>query len=271
MEKSVLKSKLQLLSLNKLTVILLGLFMCSYSFAREDKNIDIELVTEVHCPYVCDPKIDGRHGYMVELLREIFQPLGYKVNINFQAWPKAIRLTNEGRYHGLLACFKSQLPEGQYSTQSLGIYQAQFYVSSKSQWRYTGEASLEDMKIGIVDAHAYPELNNYKKQHPESIHILEGEHALIKNIHKLIIGRLDVLIENSAAMDYTLKSNDLTQYVKTAGGTKVDYLYLGFSPKLKKAQHLNHLLDKGLKKLRKSGYLQSLLASYHLSDWQENK
>ena len=117
-----------------------------------------------------------------------------------------------------------------------------------------------------------PEVTDYVAQHrhdTQRVQEVSVLHFLEQNTHKLLAGRISVMLEEPAAMDYHLLQSGNQEALRRAGCLESQPMYMAFSPEQPQAAVLAALFDQGLRALRQSGRLQEILMHYGLRDWRE--
>lgn len=232
----------------------------------------ISIAADVWCPYNCE---EG--GYMIEIAKVIFKKNKIDVDYNIMPWVDAIAKTRDGAMDAVVGATHDDAPDFVFPDSLQGMSDMRFWVREDSDWSYEGIASLENVKLGVIEDYAYSkDLNDYIKQNAANdkrIHIAKGKEALKDNLEKLTSGELDVVAEDDNVINYLI-TNRSTEYRIKSVGTPVkgddrsaNYLYIAFSPKNPKAKQYAAMLDAGMKELRQSGELAHTLELYHVHDW----
>ena len=224
-------------------------------------------------PYNDTPQ-EVKAGYMIEVLKEIFLPLGHKIDYRLLSWDESLAAVRKGQFDAVVGASKDDAPDFVYPKETFGRSGNGFFVLRGNPWRFQGLSSLTQVRLGVIESYAYnPELDNYLKAHKGTTRIVVagGETPLGDLIDLLRQGKLDVIVEDTSVMTYALaKSKVPPGEIKRAGelGESSD-LYVAFSPGGKNSREYARLFDAGLIKLRQSGRLQAILARYGLKDWKE--
>lgn len=245
------------------------LTICLLFVAGKNQQKTIVLVADEWCPYNCLPESD-KPGYVIEIAKKIFEPLGYEVIYETTSWNRAIDGARKGVFDGIIGAEQIEAPDFVFPESEMGLTVNCFYVSNSSQWQYTGLKSLENITIGVIDNYTYgnlytnyieSNLNNFNK-----VQILTGHDALSRNIKKLVAGRIDATIEDRNVINHYLNNNQLA--IKEAGVLSSEKIYLAFSPVGEKSIEYALIFDAGITKMRNSGELSSILAKYNIKDWR---
>ncbi len=224
-------------------------------------------------PFNDDPA-SSQPGYAVEVLKAIYEPLGYTIDYQTQPWNRAIADCLEGKADAIIGASPSDGAGCLFPTEPMGMQENEYYVMKGQAWTYQGPESLKQIRIGVADGYSYDDggpLDEYiKNGQPPAVQAVTGDTPLQSNIQKLQAGRIDALIECQAVMAWTLKSMGLTggEIVGAGSACPPSALYIGFSPTKEPGKNLVPAFDEGLRKLRASGELKTILAKYDVTDWK---
>lgn len=231
------------------------------------------------CPYIC---IDSSNhsgfaknpGFFTEIVTRIFAHHGHSIHLTIVPWSRAILETRQGKYNAAFGSSKSITPDFIFPETPQSLYTMCFHTRYGSTWKYTGVASLESIRLGIVQDYPYDgggSVDEYIKQNINSyfVQVLKGEdqEALLRNIQKLVSKRIDAIIDNPYVINYMLQKNQLQHKLKLAGCLKVGGMYIAFSPALPISHIYADMITKGMMTLRKTGELKKILAKYGVNHW----
>lgn len=253
----------------------LGLLMCTTllsvpTFASET----ISFRSDYWCPYICNPNSD-KPGYMVEVLRKVFEPQGYKLDIQLQSWVKAIAATRTNESNALMGASPIDGPDFIFPKQPLGLMRNAFFVRRDSKWSYQGAASLAGQKIGVINSYTYGEgIDPLIKQKHTSFYVVSGKQPLESVVRMAHTGRLDAFVESPDILPHTTaQTKKYLRHFRFAGWVEIaePELYVLFSPKNPKSKVYAQILDEGITKLRASGELKRILDRYEVYDWDRTQ
>lgn len=231
----------------------------------------ITLKADYWMPFNGDGKTET--GYMLDVAKAVFEPLGHKIVYGTIPWEKALAECRTGKSTGVIGAATDDAPELVYPVEELGQSIQLFCVKAGSPWRYAGAASLKPIKLGIIKDYAYfKELDDYIRTNPSGVVYGTGDAPLEMNLARLAAGELGAVVDDRSVLKYTLAKMNLQGKVNIAPSgseaTKPSKLYIAFSPKNPKAGDYARILAEGVAELRKSGQLQKILAKYGLTDWK---
>ncbi len=233
----------------------------------------ITLRADEWCPYNCEPGSD-KPGYMVEIARAVFEPMGHIVDYDLTNWSRSIMQVRRGRIDGIIGAMKSEAPDLVFPDIETGFAGAAFFVRKGFAWRYTGINSLEKVALAVIQDYGYGKIDSYLETHRGTPKVITtvGEDALAINIRLLLKGRVDAVLENEAVFRNTATDMGVLAEIDHAGDDgetgENNFVYIVFSPKNPQSAAYAKALGEGMRTLRTSGRLAEILARYGLSDWR---
>lgn len=226
-------------------------------------------------PFNDDPKA-AKVGYMIEALREIYGPLGDKIDYQLMSWDDSLASVRNGKFNAVVGASKDDAPDFIFPQEPFGTSKNTFFALSKSPWVYGGIASLPRIKLGVIEDYAYSdELDDYIKTNKSSksgkVVVSRGEEALALLINKLQSGKVDVVVEDASVMLFALMKLGIpTGQIKAVGFPNDSQdIYVAFAPGNPSSKGYAQQFDEGIRKLRASGKLQQILSRYNLTDWKK--
>ncbi len=213
-----------------------------------------------------------QEGYILDVLREIYEPLDYRVRFVNKPWSRCIAEVRSGKLTGLAGCDVHEAPDLVYPRRTIGSTQPTFFVRKDSSWRYEGVESLSSIRLGAIQDYTYERsVDVYIRQHQGTDRVLlaKGNDALQQLIGHLRAGRIDTFVETAPVVRAVLHASDgEVNGIISAGEAPGLDLFVPFSPRLPEARRYAQLFDKGIDQLRSNGRLAEILASYGLEDWR---
>ncbi len=225
-------------------------------------------------PPYSDQAGTAREGYVVELLRAIYEPLGYTVNYTVQPWSRCLVGVRSGLYSGLAGAEHDDIPDLFFPRLMAGASFPTFFTSKTHLWTYSGEMSLRQIRLGVVQNYTYaPALDRYiaAEAQGDRIVVFRGDEPFRQMLAGLEGGRVDAIIENSLVVEAFLRQQRLpAELLRTAGSAGPGRgVFVPFSPVDERSPELAALFDRRLLELRRDGVLQRILDRYQVSDWRE--
>ncbi len=230
------------------------------------------------CPYAClDEQTLAPHpdspGYFAEVLQAIFEPLGHNIEFVVRPWERALEETRRGDLTAVLAPARSEAPELVFPEEEFGQLGWCFYTRRDDTWEYTGVPSLEGRTLGVLTGNNFGgEITAYVEAHrddPTRVQEITGLDFLEQNLHKLLAGRIDTILDEPATTDYLLFSRHVGGMVRMAGCLDSQKMYVAFSPENPRSQDYARAFSEGMRRLRSDDGLRAILAKYGLHDWRE--
>lgn len=226
-------------------------------------------VADEWCPYTCAADAQ-QQGYIVDLVRAVFEPLGYRIEYRVMPWPRALRETQLGRANLALGITPADARELVMPTLMADRCESSFAVPPDSEWRYRGIADLEGVTLGVTAGYSYfGELDEWIARHrddPARIDVGTGESPLDASLRKLREGRIDVFIENRNVLKHAAAKLPADQGFRLQGQTPGQPIVVGFSPASPQDVALAAVFDTRIRQLRESGELAAILAAYGMDD-----
>ena len=246
-------------------MVVLGLALAVLSPVATAGAETLTLVADEWCPYNCTPG-DEKPGFLVEIVKKVFEPQGFTVDYKIVPWARAIRDTRAGRYSAILGAIRSEAPDFHYADGTGFAAGTQAFVKPGSPWKYAGPASLDAATLGVILDYSYGDTaDKYIAQHrsdTKRVQLSTGEDALEKNVAKLVQGRVSVLLEDPAVMRYFLDKTNQTGAVAPAGALEDTEVFVAFGPHEEHAAEHAKMLADGMRRMRESGELARILARY---------
>jgi polar amino acid transport system substrate-binding protein len=219
------------------------------------------------CPFSCQAG-STREGFTVDIAREIFAAAGHKVRLVNENYSRALIDVRAGAYTATASTFREEAPDFVFPAQPISRNRFCVYVPADSAWTYRGAASLSELgRVGVIRDYAYgTALDVIIKASPKRFEVHTGDRLTERMLRRLQLGRMDAFIEEENLVAYTRQQHpELAP--RSAGCEPPSYAYLAISPKHPRAREYARLFSEGMLRLRQSGRLRSILATYGLAEW----
>lgn len=237
----------------------------------------ITLVADGWCPYNCEPNAD-RPGYMVEIAKKAFEKHGITVEYSNLPWARAIEDARQNKYTGIIGAYHGDAPDFIFPSVPQGRSVFSFYVNKEDSWTYNGVESLANRSLGAINDYSYSEqLDAYIEAHKADharVQILSGDNAIDNNVKKLVLKRVDTIIEDRQAMTYFLSPPEyesVRDSIKEAGvlpnvenGNGI--MFIAFSPSNPNSKHYAEILSAETAEMSKNGTLKKILSRYGIEE-----
>lgn len=228
----------------------------------------VTLVADDWCPQHCE--FDKAHrGYIVEIVEQALTAEGVPFILTYAPWTRALRMTETGAADGLLTPTVNGYEQFLYHQEAVGYQQYCFYVNANSSWHYTAPNDLLGKRLAHLKESGFGELEAYLKANKAQIAIEEfpGNKDFTYSIFKfLAAGRADTIIMTSDVYDFGIRLGKIANTFKSAGCLSNERLAVGLSKMHpERSKWIGQKLDSGIRKLRQSGKLKTILAEYGIA------
>lgn len=228
---------------------------------------EITIIADVWCPINCE-LLSANKGVMVDIATYVFEKAGYKVKYSVTPWSRAVEEVRAGRMMGLIGVTRAETPDFIYPEKELAQVKFCFYTRPDSTWTYTGDKSLDAVKVGLIADYNYGDASDHLNKRLEDknrVEVLFGDGALERNLTKLEQKRIDATVESSIVMNYlSAKLKFSPGQFREAGCTPPLAHYIAFSPQIPESKEYAKILSNGIAELRKSGEMSKIEAKYNI-------
>lgn len=224
-------------------------------------------------PYNDDPK-DPKAGYMIEVMKAIYEPLGHKIDYRLMSWDDSLKNVQKGKFNAVVGAAREDAEGFIFPEETFGGSKNTFFVLKTSNWVYSDPASIKQVRLGAIEDYSYSEtIDEYIKANRKNGKVVftRGEEALQLLINRLQTGKVDAIVEDASVMFFALLKMKIPLGEIKAVGSPNDTqdIYVAFSPTRPESKEYAQAFDEGIKKLRASGKLQQILTRYNLTDWKK--
>jgi polar amino acid transport system substrate-binding protein len=244
----------------------------SLDIVNQEKTITV--VSGPYMPYLGDGKTT-EDGFILEIFQTVFEKKGYQVNYIVGPWIRMLAEVKKGTYDGALLASEDNANDYDLFVDTqcqLGELELRFFVKKGNTWRYKDKSSLNEIVIGTILGNPYFSLNNHindNKENNSLVQAVGGEDAIIKNLKKLIAGRIGVIYEDKLNTIYEADQLNLIDSIEDVGSVDpVIPAYVAWSKKNPRIQKYSLILKEGILELRKTGELKKILDKYEVMDWE---
>ncbi|MBS1160793.1 MAG: ABC-type amino acid transport/signal transduction system, periplasmic component/domain [Proteobacteria bacterium] len=179
--------------------------------------------------FVTDEEKDG--GFLIAVTDAAFKKVGYKVQIQYRPWARALKSVMDGDAEALLGVYRNDERAAQMLyTESIGSSDLVFFKLKSSTATFQRLEDLKNLSVGTVIGASYtPEFNAAAYIKKEST----SEVAI--NLRKLLASRIDLLLEKRAVVQDLLSTQfaaDASRIVALDTPLKTALFYNAFSKKI---------------------------------------
>lgn len=251
-------------SSGSLCIALVALGVLASSVAVADEVVLVS--PDYWCPFSCKAGA-AQEGFAVDIIREIFTAAGHQVRLVNENYSRALLDVRSGKFVATPSTFHEEAPDFVFPDVPISRNRYCFYVSASDKWRYAGPDSLYGRTTGIIKDYSYgAELDRQIRQQPEWFFVHTGDNLTERLVQRTQLGRIDGFVEEENLVQYTLKQAG-KEAVRNAGCVSSSYAYMAISPVHPKAREYARLFSEGMVRLRQTGRLKGILATYGLSLW----
>lgn len=221
------------------------------------------------CPQICPDKEEP--GYIIDIVKEVFEDSPYELQIAYYPWSRAIQLTQSGMVDALLSPAKKEAPTLSYPDQEVGIQRMCFFTDVNSPWNYQGESSLAGQNIGIATDTSIEELNGYIARNPDQFQFQPYVSRYIKqSIGKLEKKRIHSFLMTYNSTVYELANLNVRDQYRVAGCVNTTNVYMAFTPKGKRQEIIQMIkyFDQSMEQLHAHNKIEGIMNKYQLSKWR---
>ncbi len=245
---------------NFFTILVTGMLtLCVTDLYPADKII--VAAADSWPPYIDFDSQNG--GLCIEIVRAAFETQGFILTFKNTPWARAIKGVKDGQFDILPnAWLSKERTKFLLYSKPYAACVVKVVKRKGDPFEYTGINSLTGKKIGVVRGADYgPEFNNAKNFSKEEAT------NLIQNIKKLILGRIDLTLEDEIGLITTLSMNEpellkKIEFDENPFSLKNFYVASGLeNPRHKK---IIDAFNNGLEKIKANGTYNKILSSYVL-------
>ena len=237
--------------------------------ARAD---EITIRADSWCPFTCEPG-SKTPGYLIEIATRVFEQAGHHVDYQFLPWPRAVSAVESGEFNAIAGGGIADTP-GFVLSQPLGDVTTTLAVRKGERFDYKGPESLAGHRLGAVTGviswgGGIDEYIAEYKDDPNRVDLTGGEDPYAANLRKLLVGRVDVVVDVAAVLKWLARGMHATDKIEFIPVLREPDVFIAFSPANPKSAEYAAILDRGVARLRATGELQKILDRYGLEDWQQ--
>jgi polar amino acid transport system substrate-binding protein len=250
--------------------VLLSIFVFAWGAVVAARAADtpvLRIRADSWMPFNGDPAAE-KPGYVVELLREVFEPQGIKVEYQTMPWADALKAAEAGKIEGVIGANHTEAAHLVTGAEAIAEPKFALFVRRDFAWKYESLRSLPKIRLGAIEGYNYWEsIDGYIKQaHPPQLTLYTGETPLVQALADLSSGKIDVMVESVLVFYWAAKSAGRPAAAfRIAYSQQSEPLYVAFSPTSEGREYARRF-DLGLKELRERGRFGQLLQKYGLNE-----
>ena len=235
-----------------------------------ERERPIVIASDPWCPYACDPEADGREGYMVDMAREIFEGLGFKVEYRVVNFATLKRMAKDGSATAVPgvattmdgAIVLPAMAQGN-SANAVALHDMTGFTYSKPQ-------DFEHFRLGVIKDYNYGgAVQEYVQKNignPDRIIVLSGfgYSHLAQGLRMLAAGRLDMLMDDYNVLRWQVRRLGMQQQLTTMSLKDDADLFIGFSENDPRSHELARIMAESTRRLQQNGKLAIIMRKYGL-------
>jgi polar amino acid transport system substrate-binding protein len=218
-------------------------------------------------PFNGDPTAE-KPGYVVELLRQIFEPQGFKIDYQIMPWAGAVKAAEAAEIDGIIGANRKEAVHLVAGEEAIAEPRFALFARSTSLWKYESLRSLHEVKLGAIEGYSYwDSLDGYlKKSQPPAVKLYSGDTPLVEAIADLSSGKIDVLVESVVVFYWAARSTGRgAADFRMAYSQQSEPLYVAFAATTRGRKYAR-LFDEGIRDLKKNARFQAILGKYGLNN-----
>jgi len=212
----------------------------------------------------------AREGYVVDIARAVAQRQGDQLEYRTFDWETSLARVRAGSDDCAIAATAADGAGLALSTQAVGRSVNAFFVRRETAWRYAGRDSLKEIRLAAIAGYAYgPEIDAWiAAAPPERITLVRNTRRGLRQAFGLLLTRqADAVVDDQLVVRALADQMGVRDRITDAGPAPgaLD-LYIACSP-TKRGHRLAQEFGDGVRALRDSGELATIMARYGLEDW----
>lgn len=219
----------------------------------------INLATLNWPPYVKEkPENDG---FIIEIVTEAFNKVGYKVKITFMPWKRVLKSVKEGKFDALFPSYYSEYRAKTYALSlPIGNGPIVIYKRVGEKISFSNLSDLKPYPIAVVRGY----INTKEFDEADFLNKVESDND-ISSLKMLYKGLVDLAVIDKYTAEYILTESLLEAKGKLeslANPLEEKPLYLGFSKKIPNYQKFLNDFNKGLNQISENGMIKKIMKKY---------
>ncbi len=203
-------------------------------------------------------------GISVDIVKEVFRRIKQPVNISIYPFARTLALMQSGKVDGLFAVVKTAEREKymDYCEEILIEQTGSLFVRADSKLDFDGDLSkLAELNVGVLRGATYG-AQWEKAVQAGTFHKLEAVGDYRMNLHKLMVGRLDVMVGPYFTIMNLIEQEGLNgQVVQLNPPIELVPTYLTFA-RSRKLDKLKKQVDQALEEMRLQGTMDHITSRY---------
>ncbi len=207
-----------------------------------------------------------QNGPLIDLVVSVYQQQGYKVDVIFLPWLRALEWTKQGKVDGIIGIWHSQERE-QFLLYSAPIYPNKmvFYKHRSRTIEFVEYKDLARQNLVLGSTRGYKQVKGLEESGIK-INFVNND---IQNFKLLAKGRVDLLVADKDYAKYILATTQLQQIASLVEPMErvleTRQQFVAISKQAKGASDKLTDFNLGLQKLKQQGQLQAILSKHGIN------
>jgi len=243
--------------LNTLRVLVIAIAITTQAWADSVKQKTLHIVTENFPPFMIAKPVNGLHGFDYEVVKIVFERLGYDTNITFLPWKRALRDAEYGAVLGVFSCA--------YTSDRDKFLHIRSYLSTATNGFY----KIADRKLPdptsfekvqghtIASVAGYESFDALKRKGFSPLEAKDTRSAIMM----LAARRFDYLYMTKEGADFEIKRQGLKDVFSFQPIVEKDFFFC-FSKKYPNVEKIMIEFETELRKVRADGTYEAIHARY---------
>ncbi len=210
-------------------------------------------------PYVGKDLKDG--GFVMDITRQAFKRVGYNIKVFWLPWARALKMSESGWYDVLANCYITKEREKSFEfSDPITTSQVAFLELTGRNIKFEKLTDLVEYNIGVVRGYAYT-----TKFDTASFLQKDLTRNSRLNIGKLLLGRVDLIIDGVKLVKYLTKKyypGEVANIHMIKPVLKTRKIYNAISKKSPNYKQITKDFDRGLKELKEDGTFDKILKKH---------
>ncbi len=228
-----------------------------------DKTLKVALFD--YYPFLMKDSPDK--GYAFDITREAVATEGYSLTFRFLPLIRSIHDTIHLKHDIILGLNPSHTAEIAFSKTPITTLRFMIWSRKGLKWRYDSTSSLKEVKMVTISGFDYTSSDkayqDYINSKPDNVRVMFGDNAIQRAFKLINANRADIFSLDIDQATVILKKMNMADKFMSVGELKDHYRgYFGVSQNHPQKEAILIAYEKGMKKIRKNGKLQSIIDYY---------
>lgn len=246
-----------------------ALFCAAMLFSLSAPADTLTIRADEWYPINAEPSSE-RPGFMIELASALLAPHGDRVDYRLMPWDTALAKARSGEIDCVVGALESEAQGLVRPRRPWAVSEQVLYAATARPVTYAGPATLENLRIAVVDGYSYGEqLDAYiaanREKRDRIVLIDDSPRAQRELMMRLLVGHADVVLETSIVMDAAIRRFNMGERIRRVGPVypgQVEQLYIACTPGNDRIVSFIRKFDEGLPRLEADGTLKRLRDRY---------